>query len=127
MYLAEFDIKRKLFLVLQITRTLPRVDIPWETHFWHTLSDTFSLSDTRFQNSNRFFSWTMEDLHFFALEINNLNITLWNFPLVAHFFTPKIVSLRENLMQFFPQWYTFGRKSVSLRENFKRWCLSYLH
>ena len=30
------------------------VDIPWVTHVWHTLSDTFSLSDTHFQRKWKF-------------------------------------------------------------------------
>ena len=36
------------------TLFLYTVDIPWVTHFWHSLSDQFSLSDTTFQRKWKF-------------------------------------------------------------------------
>ena len=52
-------------------------DIPWVTHVSQNCV-----------TSGKFNKW---------LKINNLNITVWNFPLSSHFFTPEIVSLRKNL------------------------------
>ena len=83
--------------------------IGWIKYSRHTLSDTFSLSDTRFQRKLKF-SWfkPFYDVNYgrfpicfvkkslnswigsIAIKINNLNIIIWNFHLMTHFFRPKL-------------------------------------
>ena len=59
------------------------VDIPLVTHFWHTLSDTFSLSDTYFQQKWKFSRFKP----FFSGE-------LWK---ISNLFFQKVIKLTNRL------------------------------
>ena len=70
-------------LNILVTNKTTTVDIPWVTHFWHTLSDTFSLSDTRFQRKWKFSRFKP----FFSRE-------LWK---ISNLFFQKVIKLMNRL------------------------------